>query len=117
VTYSRFGKKNCFSVFHFDMNLLLFSIVLAHCPVFRPLGRLTILIYLRLYIFVIGFALYGRLTFLCLSKEKSLKERIPSMPALRVPCDARMNRRDVKLAVLRQSHPEPSGSSCASRQA
>ena len=28
------------------------------------------------------------------------------MLALRVPCDARMNRRDVKLAALRQSHPE-----------
>ena len=33
------------------------------------------------------------------------------MPALRVPCDARMNRRDVKLASLKQSHPEYSASS------
>ena len=63
------------------------------------------------------FALYGRVTFLCLSKEKSPKERTPDMPALRVPCDARMNRRDVELAALRQSHPETSGSSCASRRA
>ena len=44
------------------------------------------------------FALYGRVAFLCLSKEKSPKERIPDMPALRVPCDARISRRDVKLA-------------------
>ena len=44
------------------------------------------------------FALFGRVSFLCLSKEKGPKDRIPNMPALRVPCDARMNRRDVKLA-------------------
>ena len=44
------------------------------------------------------FALYGRVSFLCLSKEKTPKERISDMLALRVPCDARMNRRDVKLA-------------------
>ncbi len=39
------------------------------------------------------------------------------MLALWVPCDARMNRRDVKLAALKQSHPEVSGSPCASRRA
>ena len=44
------------------------------------------------------FALYGRVAFLCLSKEKSPKERIPNMLALRVPCDTRMSRRDMKLA-------------------
>ena len=44
------------------------------------------------------FALFGRVSFLCLYKEKSQKERIPDMPALREPCEARMNRRDVKLA-------------------
>ena len=47
------------------------------------------------------FALYGRVAFLYLSKEKSPKEMIPDMLALRVPRDARMNRRDVKLAALR----------------
>ena len=44
------------------------------------------------------FALYGRVAFLCLSKEKSPKEKILNMTALRVPSDARMYRRDVKLA-------------------
>ena len=63
------------------------------------------------------FALYGRVAFLCLSKEKSPKERIPNMPALRVPCDARMSRQDAELAALRQTHPEIPGSSCASRRA
>jgi hypothetical protein len=53
------------------------------------------------------FALYGRVTFLYLSKEKSPKERISNMPALRVPCDARMSRQDAELAALRQTHPEP----------
>ena len=54
------------------------------------------------------FALYGRVTFLCLSKEKSPKEKIPNMPALRVPCDARMSQRDVKLANRSDSHiPNP----------
>jgi hypothetical protein len=42
------------------------------------------------------FALYGRVAFLCLSKEKSPKEKIPNMLALRVPCDARMSRREVE---------------------
>jgi len=37
VTYSRFEKKTVFLLFHFDMSLLLFFIVLAHCLVFRPL--------------------------------------------------------------------------------
>ncbi|MGB5282811.1 MAG: hypothetical protein WBN37_15960, partial [Arenicellales bacterium] len=63
------------------------------------------------------FAFHRRVSFLCLSKEKVPKEKIPDMPALRVPCDARTNRRDVKLAALRQSHHETSGSSCASRRA
>jgi hypothetical protein len=39
------------------------------------------------------------------------------MPALRVPCDARMSRRDAELAALRQTHPETPGPSCASRRA
>jgi len=43
--------------------------------------------------------------YLCLSKEKSPKEKIPSMLALRVPCDARMNRRDVNLLSLGQHIP------------
>ena len=41
----------------------------------------------------------------------------PNMLALRVPCDARMSRRDAELAALRQTHPEISGPSCASRRA
>jgi hypothetical protein len=76
--------------------VFIFFIVLAHCCVFRLLGRVA---------------------FLCLSKEKAPKERIPNMPALRVPCDARMSRRDAELAALRQTHPELPGSSCASRRA
>ncbi|MEN8712476.1 MAG: hypothetical protein ABF326_09795, partial [Arenicellales bacterium] len=60
---------------------------------------------------------YGRVAFLCLSKEKSPKEKIPNMLALRVPCDARMSRRDVKLAHARTAHPDVPGSSCASRRA
>jgi len=63
------------------------------------------------------FALFGRVAFLCLSKEKSPKERIPDMPALRVPCDARMSRRHAELAALKQTHPETPGASCASRRA
>jgi len=41
----------------------------------------------------------------------------PNMLALRVPCDARMSRRDAELAALRQTHPETLASSCASRRA
>jgi len=72
------------------------------------------LIFLNLYA---GFALYGRVAFLCLSKEKSPKERIPNTLALRVPCDARMSRRDAELTALRQTHPDVPASSCASRRA
>ena len=62
------------------------------------------------------FALYGRVSFLCLSKEKVPKEKILDRLALRVPCDARMNRRDAELAALRQTNPELPGPSCASRR-
>ena len=58
----------------------------------------------------------GEYLFFPVAKEKIPKEKLPNILALRVPCDARMSRRDVKLAALRQSHAEVSGSSCASRR-
>jgi len=53
------------------------------------------------------FALHGRVTFLCLPKEKVTKRKGTRILALRVPCDARMSWRGVKLAALRQHTPKP----------
>ena len=45
------------------------------------------------------------LFFTCLKEHTKRISKTPSMPALRVPCDARMSRRDVKLAYAQTATP------------
>jgi len=50
-------------------------------------------------------------------QRKGTKRKATRMLALRVPCDAQLSRRDVKLAIAQTVHPETPGSISASRQA
>ena len=61
--------------------------------------------------------LYGRVSFLCLAKEKVPKERIPDIPALRVLCDARAERGACGTRYAQTVLAKTPLSSCAARRA